>query len=97
MRLIDADKLKYCHIVKAVMSPMRSAMLKEIKIDEIPTAFDFESVIEQLKELKTYKLDMADTMLELMKRDKLGTYVCLEDVIEIIESAANATNRKNGG
>lgn len=66
-------------------------------VENQPTAFDLESVIAELKELKTYKLNMADAMSELMKRDKLGNYVCLEDVIEILNSAANATNGKIGG
>lgn len=62
-------------------------------IQKAPIAFDVNRAIEQLKELKTYKLNMADAMLELMNKDKLGNYVCLEDVIEIFKSAAN---KKNG-
>ena len=52
---------------------------------EMPVAFDLEKVITELKELKTYKLDLADAMNEIMKREKLGNYVCLEDVIELIK------------
>lgn len=54
-------------------------------VENAPNAFDIEEVINKLKELKTYKLYLADAMSEIMKRDKLGTYVCLEDVIEIIK------------
>lgn len=66
-------------------------MLEDIFFDcfnELETTFDLESVIEQLKELKTYKLNMADAMSELMNKDKLENYVCLEDVIEILNSVA---------
>lgn len=54
-------------------------------INNIPTSYDVDKVVEQLKELKTYKLDMADSMSELMNKDKLGNYVCLEDVIKIVK------------
>ena len=55
-------------------------------IVETPTAYDVDKVIEQLKELKTYKLNMADAMSEIMCRGELGNYVCLEDVLEIAKS-----------
>ena len=49
------------------------------------TTFDLENVIKQLKELKTYKLYLADAMLESMERGNLGKYVCLEDVLQIMQ------------
>lgn len=55
-------------------------------IVDFPTAYDAGKVVEHLKELKTYKLNMADAMSEIMRRGELGTYVCLEDVLEIIKS-----------
>lgn len=55
-------------------------------IDKQPTAYDVDKVIEHLKELKTYKLNLADAMLEIMRRGELGNYVCLEDVIKIVKS-----------
>lgn len=60
-------------------------------IKDEPTAYDVDKDIERLKELKTYKLNMADAMSEIMRRDELGTYVCLEDVLEIVKSGG-ATN-----
>lgn len=59
-------------------------------IKEQPTAYDVEKIVEQLKDLKTYKLNLADAMLEIMRRVELGNYVCLEDVIEIVKSGGVA-------
>lgn len=50
MRLIDADELKYCHITKAVISPMGCAMTKIINLDNIPTAYDVDEVGERLED-----------------------------------------------
>lgn len=50
MRLIDADELKYCHITKAVISPMGVAMTKIINLDNIPTAYDVEEVNDRLED-----------------------------------------------
>lgn len=55
-------------------------------IEDFPIAYNADEIIEKLKELKTYKLNMADAMSEIMRRGELGTYVCLEDVLEIIKS-----------
>lgn len=55
-------------------------------IEDYPTAYDAEKIVERLSELKTYKLNMADAMSEIMRRGELGTYVCLEDVVEIVKS-----------
>lgn len=85
MRLIDADRLKE-YVNSKSSHPLcewdTAGVL--MAIDKQETVFDLDKVIEKLKELKTYKLNLADAMCELMNRDKLGTYVCLEDVIEVI-------------
>lgn len=59
-------------------------------IKEQPTVFNVEKYIEQLKDLKTYKLNMADAMSEIMRRGELGNYVCLEDVLQIVKSGGVA-------
>lgn len=46
MRLIDADKFKG----KVIASHTGSGVIKLIAIDEVPTAYDPEKVVEQLKE-----------------------------------------------
>ena len=78
MRLIDADK---------IVADKEQSQETKLAVIYTPTAFDVDKVIGKLNELKTYKLNMADAMSELMKRDKLGTYVCLEDVIEVIKES----------
>ena len=55
-------------------------------IREMPTAFDLDKIIAELQKLKTYKLDLADTMTEIMARGKSVTYICLEDVIELLKN-----------
>lgn len=45
MRLIDADKFKG----KVIASHTGSGVIKLIAIDEVPTAYDPDKVVEQLK------------------------------------------------
>ena len=80
MRLIDVDKIEVNE--NAIFT---GAAIKKF-IDDIPAAYDACKVVERLKELKTYKLNMADAMSEIMRRGELRTYVCLEDVLEIVKS-----------
>lgn len=98
MRLIDADKLKYCHITKAVMSPTGFAMLKIINIDDISTAFDSESVIAELEKKTIDELGIDKVKFE-MDKEEYSSYctLTLHDVIKILKSAANDTNGKIGG
>lgn len=57
MRLIDADKLK--HVIHCAYSDDLEILEK---IDEQPTVFDVDKVIEQLEELKMrYFLTIANT------------------------------------
>ena len=57
MRLIDADKLK--HVIHCAYSDDLEILEK---IDEQPTAFDVDKVVEQLKQLKMkYFLTIANT------------------------------------
>lgn len=46
MRLIDADKFKG----KVIASHTGSGVIKLIAIDEVPTAYDVNKVVKQLKE-----------------------------------------------
>lgn len=72
MRLIDADELKYCHITKAIISPMGCAMTKIVNLDDIPTAFDKEEVIRQIRKEGINVLNdsdgyMIDRAVEIVK------------------------------
>ena len=48
MRLIDADKFKG----KVITSHTGSGVIKLISIDEVPTAYDVDKVVEQLRKMK---------------------------------------------
>lgn len=48
MRLIDADKFKG----KVIASHTGSGVIKLISIDEVPTAYDVDKVVEQLRKMK---------------------------------------------
>ncbi len=63
-------------------------------IENQPSAFNVEKAIQQLEKLKTCKLGLADTMSEIIRRGELGTYVCLEDVLEIVKSGGIAVGQK---
>lgn len=48
MRLIDADKFKG----KVIASHCYSGVNKLINVDDVPTAYDVDKVVEQLEELE---------------------------------------------
>lgn len=48
MRLIDADKFNG----KVIASHTGSGVIKLVSIDDVPTAYDLDKVVEQLEELK---------------------------------------------
>lgn len=52
-RLIDADKFKG----KVIASHTGSGVIKLIAIDEVPTAYDPDKVVEQLKEQTAFLKD----------------------------------------
>jgi hypothetical protein len=54
----------------------------------------FEKIRERLQELKTYKLDLADAMSELMKKDRLDNYISREEAIDIINQVEAEYNNR---
>lgn len=72
-----------------------------IENDNIPTAFDLESVIVELEGISKYTQSEANDLASI------GDYGCAtkfegmaqayKDCVNILKSAANATNGKNGG
>ena len=78
----DAVILVYANNPYAAIEKCK--MLGDIENFHVP--FDVDKVIAELEELKTYKLDLTDTMTEIMARGKSGTYICLEDVIELLKN-----------
>ena len=47
-----------------------------------------KKLIGRLEELKTFKLNLADAMSELMKKDRLDNYISKEEVIDVVNQLA---------
>lgn len=67
MRLIDADKFNG----KVIASHAGSGVIKLVAIDDVPTAYDPNKVVEQLEELAN---------------ENGNVYLDCADVIEIVKS-----------
>lgn len=67
MRLIDADKFNG----KVIASHTGSGVIKLVAIDDVPTAYDPDKVVEQLEELAN---------------ENGNAYLDCADVIEIVKS-----------
>lgn len=81
MRLIDADKLK--HVIHCAYSDDLGILEK---IDEQPTAFDVDKVVEQLEELKS--LVPVNRLLDDIVNEKpkeLGMLIAYRKAIEIVK------------
>lgn len=81
-RLIDADKFKG----KVIASHTGSGVIKLIAIDEVPTAYDPDKVVEQLEKLKS--LVPVNRVLDDIVNDKpkeLGMLIAYEKAIEIVK------------
>ncbi len=68
MRLIDADKFKG----KVIASHTGSGVIKLIAIDEVPTAYDPDKVVEQLEKFQG-------------EMEQFGCDGILTDMIEIVK------------
>lgn len=82
MRLCDIIDIKSAFMEK---TDLCEELIQTI-IDDIPTAFDGDKVVEQLKELKKYNLDLADRMLDIQSHGLNRHFICLEDAIEIVNA-----------
>lgn len=55
-------------------------------VNNIPAAYDVDKVVEWLKGLEQFRLDLADSMSEIQKHGhERRHYVCLEDVVKILK------------
>lgn len=87
MRLIDADKFKQQIAGMAIVngySAQKANKMCEL-IDEQPTAYDVDKVVEQLKDLNKYNLNLADAMLDIQSNGLGRHFICSEDAIEIVK------------
>lgn len=94
MRLIDADEYKG----KVICNHLYSGATRLIEVDSVPTAFDLESVIAKIEEKRDFcyremKKQLSGSIFEAYHNRGKAFNECLE----ILKSAANATNGKNGG
>ena len=81
-RLIDADKFKG----KVIASHTGSGVIKLIAIDEVPTAYDPDKVVEQLEKLKS--LVPVNRVLDDIVNEKpkeLGMLIAYRKAIEIVK------------
>lgn len=88
MRLIDADKLKKDILLQNILGePIQKIIDRYIHIvDEQPTAFDVDKVVEQLKDLKAmYWVSIANTGDEKLDvaYEKVGN--ALDKAIELVK------------
>lgn len=92
MGLIDTDELKkelYQQWFMDILLTRRNSedMFYALaqKIDEQPTAYDVDKVVEQLKKLNKYNLNLADCMLDIQSNGLGRHFICLEDAIKIVK------------
>nr|DAH78424.1 MAG TPA: hypothetical protein [Caudoviricetes sp.] len=86
MRLIDADKFRG----KVIANHCYSGVIKLINIDDVPTAYDVDKVVEELNKIKKYNLNLADMMIDIQKNGTNRHFICLEDAIEIVKAGGNS-------
>lgn len=82
MRLIDADKFKG----KVIVSHCYSGVNKLINVDDVPTAYDVDKVVEELNKIKKYNLNLADMMIDIQENGTNRHFICLEDAIQIVKA-----------
>lgn len=92
MRIIDADKFKKQIAGMAIVNGYSAQKVNKMceLIDEQPTAYDVDKVIEQLNNIKKYNLNLADIMLDIQANGINRHFVCLEDAIEIVKAGGNS-------
>ena len=85
MRLIDADELINQGYEIVVDGWQYDSCNKSIDIDDIPTAYDIDKVVEELNKIKKYNLNLADMMLDIQSNGTNRHFICLEDAIKIVK------------
>lgn len=86
-RVIDADKFKG----KVIASHTGSGVIKLIAIDEVPTAYDLDKVVEQLEKAKEKDTEIA---LDEAQKERCFWYAQgMNRAIEIVKGGgADATD-----
>lgn len=82
MRLCDIIDIKSAFMEKTDLSEEEIQTI----IDDIPTAYDIDKVVEQLEELNRFNLNLADCMLDIQLHGLNRHFICLEDAIMIVNA-----------
>ena len=84
------NKMRSCDIIDIKSAFMEKTDLSEEEIqtiiDDIPTAYDIDKVVEQLEELNRFNLNLADCMLDIQLHGLNRHFICLEDAIMIVNA-----------
>ena len=84
------NKMRLCDIIDIKSAFMEKTDLSEEEIqtiiDDIPTAYDIDKVVEQLEELNRFNLNLSDFMLDIQLHGLNRHFICLEDAIEIVKA-----------
>lgn len=82
MRLCDIIDIKSAFMEKTDLSEEEIQTI----IDDIPTAYDIDKVVEQLEELNKFNLNLSDFMLDIQLHGLNRHFICLEDAIMIVNA-----------
>lgn len=84
------NKMRLCDIIDIKSAFMEKTDLSEEEIqtiiDDIPTAYDIDKVVDQLEELNKFNLNLADCMLDIQLHGLNRHFICLEDAIMIVNA-----------
>lgn len=83
MKLIEAGKI--LNNLSGMLKSMDDYDAVKKVINDMPTAYDVDAVVEQLEELNKYNLNLADCMLDIQSHGLNRHFICLEDAIEIVK------------
>lgn len=91
MRLIDADALKK-DLKSVTLSNGTLVNTNAVLhlLEEYPTAYDVDKVVEKLNKIKKYNLNLADMMLDIQASGTSRHFICLEDAVEIVKAGGNS-------
>lgn len=89
MRLIDADKFKG----KVIASHFYSGVNKLINVDDVPTAYDVDKVVEQLELTSKTALDLAIKRIPgfrfMAPAFQALVDMCFEEAVRIVKAGGN--------
>ena len=86
MRLIDVDNFKqFLHNLQDAGAEHVDFDDLHKFLDEQPTTYDVEHVVEKLEKLPQYKPNLADAMLQIQKFGKTSPLIRLDSAIEIVK------------